>query len=56
VIHSLLGIALVVFVVWLVLQVIGLLFGGLLHLLWLAILVALAVWLWRLATGRHEAW
>jgi hypothetical protein len=53
-IHRLLGLAFVVFVVWLVLQGIGLLLGGLLHLLWLVILAALVVWLWRRATGCHE--
>lgn len=51
-IHILLVIAIAVFVAWIILHVIGLVFGGLINLLWILILVALAVWLWRLAAGR----
>ena len=53
-IHALLGIAIAIFIVWVVLHVIGLVFGGLLNLLWIAIVVALAIWLWRLALGRQR--
>ena len=43
----LLQIAAVALLVWVVLSLIGIVFDGLLHLLWLVILVALAIWLWR---------
>jgi hypothetical protein len=51
VIHTLLAIAVAVFVVWLVLTVLGAVAGGLIHLLWIVILVCLAVWAFRVLTG-----
>lgn len=51
-----LRIAAVVFLIWLALALIGAVFNGLLHLLWIVILVALAIWLWQTLskpTRRH---
>lgn len=47
----LLGVALVVFVIWLVFTVIGFVIGGLIHLLWIVILVCLAIWLVQRVMG-----
>jgi hypothetical protein len=51
----LLAIALIVFIAWIVLSVIGLVFHGLINLLWIVIVIALIVWAWRALTGRHRA-
>lgn len=51
-IHTLLGIALVIFVVWLLLVVVGHIGGFLINLLWILILVALVWWLLSFVTGR----
>lgn len=51
-----LQIAAVVFLIWVVLALIGAVFNGLIHLLWIVILVALAIWLWQTlskTTHRH---
>lgn len=47
----LLGIALVVFVIWLALTILGFIIGGLIHLLWIVILVLVAIWLFQRVTG-----
>lgn len=44
-IHTLLGIAVAIFIAWLVLTLIGAVAGGLIYLLWIAIIVCLAIWL-----------
>lgn len=54
-VRFLLGIAVVVFVVWLVLTLLHFVLGGLINLLWIIILVALAVWAWHMITGRRSA-
>lgn len=53
-IHTLLGIAVVVFVIWLILTILGAVAGGLVHLLWIVILVCLAVWAFRYLTGSRR--
>jgi hypothetical protein len=50
---ALLWIALVIFVVWLVLNIAGAVFGGLVHLLWIVIVIALAIWLLQTLTRRR---
>jgi|GEM_PF-1211635 len=55
--HSLLGIALVIFVVWLLLTFVGDVLGGFIHLLWIIIVIALVLWLLRVVFGgrrRHR--
>ncbi len=52
--HSLLGIALVIFIVWLVLVVVAHVGGTLLNLLWILILIALIWWLISFFTGRRR--
>jgi hypothetical protein len=60
----LLQIAAVALLVWVVLSLIGAVFNGLIHLLWIVILVALAIWLWQFLTrgsdrpraGRRQMW
>jgi uncharacterized RDD family membrane protein YckC len=39
-IHTLLGVAVVLFILWLIFAHLG----GLIHLLWIGILIALAIW------------
>jgi hypothetical protein len=51
---ALLWIALVVFAIWLVLTIAGAVFGGLVHLLWIVIVIALAIWLLQLLSGRRR--
>lgn len=51
----LLGVAVAVFVIWLVLTVIGTVVHTLVNLLWIIIILALAVWLFRALTGRRRA-
>jgi hypothetical protein len=53
-IHTLLGIAVVVFLIWLVLTLVGAVAGGLIHLLWIVIIVCLAIWLFRMLTGSRR--
>ena len=53
-IHTLLGIAVVVFVVWLLLVLVGHVGGALINLLWILILVALVWWLISFFTGRSR--
>ena len=50
----LLGVALVVFAIWLIFTLIGAVLGGLIHLLWIIILIALVVWVVRLFTGGRR--
>lgn len=50
----LLGIALAVFVIWLVFTLIGVVFHALINLLWIIIVVALVVWLIRVFTSRRN--
>lgn len=53
-IHLLLVVAAIIFVVWLILHIAGAVLGGALNLLWILIVVALAIWLWRMVTGRNR--
>lgn len=50
-IHSLLVIAVVLFVLWLLLHAAG----GLVNLIWLAIIVLVAIWLFGLVRGRSAS-
>ncbi len=54
-IHLLLGIAVAVFIVWLVLTLLGAVAGGLIHLLWIVIVVALAIWLFQFLVGSRRS-
>ena len=47
-IHALLVLAVIAFIIWLVFHAVG----ALIHLLWIVILVALAVWAFRVFVGR----
>lgn len=51
---ALLWIALVVFAIWLVLNIAGAIFGGLVHLLWIVIVIALVIWLLQTLSGRRR--
>ncbi len=51
----LLGLALLVFVIWLVFTVIGLIIGGLIHLLWIVIIIALVIVGMRMLTGARRS-
>jgi len=51
----LLGVALAVFVLWLALTIIGTVVHTLVNLLWIIIVIALVVWLFRALTGRRRA-
>lgn len=51
--HLLLRIAAILFLIWVVLSLIGLIFNGLIHLLWVVIVVALVVWIWQRVSGRR---
>ncbi len=53
-VHTLLVIAVAVFIIWLVLNLIGAVAGGLVHLLWIVIIVCLAVWAFRYLTGSRR--
>ncbi len=53
-IHTLLGIAAVIFVVWLLLVVVGHVGGVFINLLWILILIALIWWLVSFFTGRSR--
>ena len=50
-IHLLLGVAVVLFIIWLVFHAVG----AIIHLLWLIILIALALWVLGLVRGRSRA-
>jgi hypothetical protein len=51
----LLMIAVAVFAIWLIFTLIGIVLGGLIHLLWIIILVALVIWAIRFfARGRQR--
>lgn len=52
--NLLLVIAAVVFIIWLVFTLIGAVGGGLIHLLWIVILVCLAIWAFRYLTGARR--
>ncbi|HEY7348245.1 MAG TPA: hypothetical protein VH599_07970 [Ktedonobacterales bacterium] len=56
--HSFLGIALFIFVIWLLLSVVGHLFGSLIHLLWIVIVIAFIWWLITavFGRGRRRGW
>jgi hypothetical protein len=51
----LLRIAVGLFMLWVVLSLIGTLFGGLIHLLWIAIVLALVIWAWQSIVGTHRS-
>jgi hypothetical protein len=51
--HLLLRIAAILFLIWVGLSLIGLIFNGLIHLLWIVIVVALVIWIWQRASGRR---
>ena len=52
--HSLLGIAAVIFVIWLILAVFAHAGGFLVNLLWILILVALVWWVLSFLSGRRS--
>lgn len=52
-IHTLLGIAVVIFIIWILLVLVGHIGGALVNLLWILILIALIWWLVSLFTGRR---
>ena len=52
--RALLGIAVAVFAIWLFFTLIGAVLGGLIHLLWIIILIALAVWIVRFFTAGRQ--
>lgn len=52
--HSLLWIALVLLVLWVVARVIGFVAGVALNLLWIVALVLLVMWLFSFITGRRR--
>jgi thiol:disulfide interchange protein len=54
VVRIVLGVAIVVFAIWLVFTLIGAVFSGLIHLLWIIILIALAVWVWQRFVVRRR--
>ena len=49
-IHALLVLALIVFLLWLLFHA----FSALVHLLWIVIVVALVIWVVRMALGRSR--
>ena len=51
----LLGLALLVFAIWLVFTVVGLIIGGLIHLLWIVIIIALVIVGMRALTGARRS-
>lgn len=53
-IHLLLGIAVVIFIVWVALVLVGHV-GGLVNLLWILIVIALIWWLVSFFAGRRRA-
>ena len=54
-IHSLLGIAAVIFIIWLVLVVFGHAAGILVNLLWILIVIALVWWVLSFLMGRGRS-
>ena len=56
--HSLLGIALFIFVVWLAIVVVGHVLSWIFNLLWILILIALIWWLFTVlfGRGRRRGW
>lgn len=52
--RALLTIAVAVFAIWLIFTLIGVVIHGLINLLWIIIVIALAVWIVRLFTGRQR--
>ncbi|HEY7125974.1 MAG TPA: hypothetical protein VH540_18620 [Ktedonobacterales bacterium] len=54
-IHSLLGIAAVIFVIWLVLVVFGHVAGILVNLLWILIAIAVIWWVLSFVLGRGRS-
>jgi Fe2+ transport system protein B len=54
-IHTLLGIAVVIFIVWILLVLVGHIGGALVNLLWILILIALIWWLVSFFSGRRRA-
>lgn len=52
--HSFLGIALVIFLVWLALALLGQALGWVIHLLWIFIVLALIWWLLTAVFGRRR--
>ena len=56
--HSLLGIALAIFLIWLLFVVVVHVIGWLIHLLWIVIVIALVLWLLRVIFGgrRRQGW
>ena len=52
--HSFLGIALVIFLVWLVLVLLGQALGWIIHLLWIFIVLAVIWWLLTAIFGRGQ--
>lgn len=52
--RSLLYIAILLIVIWVIAQVVGFVAGALLNLLWIVALVLLVIWLFGLITGRRR--
>ena len=52
--RTLLWLAILLVVIWVVARLVGFVAGALLNLLWIAALVLLAIWLFRLVTGRRR--
>lgn len=53
-INLLLGLAVIVFFIWLLLTLLGAVAGGLVHALWIIILVSLAVWAYQYQKGGRR--
>lgn len=53
--RTLLGIAVVVFAIWLILTIVGAVLNGLIHLLWIVILIALVLWIWQRFVVRRRS-
>lgn len=53
-INPLVGLAVVVFFIWLLLALLGAVAGGLVHVLWIVILASLAIWAYRYQTGGRR--
>lgn len=53
--RTLLGIAVVVFAIWLILTIVGAVLNGLIHLLWIVILIALVLWVWQRFVVRRRS-
>jgi hypothetical protein len=53
--HLLLRVAAALFLIWLIFTVIGWIFYGLIHLIWIAIIVLVVIWLVQRASARGRS-